>query len=404
MKKITLIIILLFSLVNGHAQWVHHNPGTTDFLGDIDFVSEQIGFVEDWDSGMLWGTTDGGTTWTMLLNNTPVYFMNFISSDTGFTASTLLYRTTDGGHFWDPVISDPEVFWWSRPFFLNHQLGYTVQSVHRQGAPIDSFLTYVTHDGGTNWNVVSVFPDSVFSMPVDNVFFFDSLLGFFVSGPRAYKTTDGGLNWNLMLADDNDYYLTCFFTSPDTGFIGTLYSTNILRTVNGGQSWQIVIIPVSTPVYDIRFITTDVGYACGGDGFTSGFILKTVDRGQVWTLDYGDNYTYNALSWPSQNYGYACGIAGAVVKYFLNDEIPDNNSKSENNSYCYFKNGTLSMNNLPFSTYEISIYNTLGIQVYNQPFSGGYNFKLDLQVLVQGIYFVRATGKENIWQEKVIKD
>jgi photosystem II stability/assembly factor-like uncharacterized protein len=403
MKKITLIIIFLSSLVKSHAQWVHHNPGTTDFLSDIDFVSEQIGFVQDWDNGMLWGTTDGGINWTMLLNNTPVYFMNFISGDTGFTASQGLYRTIDGGHFWDPVISDPEVFWWSRPFFLNHSLGYTVQSSYRQGAPMDSIITYITQDGGTNWNIVSAFADSVQSMPVDNVFFFDPLIGYFVSGPRAYKTIDGGVNWSLILADDNDYYLSCFFISPDTGFIGTLYSHKILKTSNGGLSWQIPIVPISTPVYDIRFISTDVGYACGGDGFTSGFIIKTVDGGQVWTLDYGDNFTYNTLSWPSENFGYACGMGDSVVKYYLDDDIADKNSELINNTNYNLINDILSINKLPFSTNEISIYNTLGIQVFHCEYSARKNFNLDLSVLPRGIYIVHATGFENVWQEKVIK-
>jgi|GEM_PF-4406727 len=404
MKKIALIIILLSSVSKGHAQWVHHNPGTTDFLNDVDFVSEQIGFAEDWDNGMLWGTADGGASWNMLLNNTPVYYMNFISADTGFTASQGLYRTVDGGHFWDPVISDTDVFWWSRPFFLNQSLGWTVQSSHRQGAVLDSIITYVTYDGGTNWNVVSAFPDSNLSMPVEGVFFFDSQLGFVAAGTRAYKTIDGGMNWTLMLADDNDEYTTCFFTSPDTGFIGTIYSSQILRTVNGGQSWQVVIIPVNTPVYDIRFITSETGYACGGDGFSSGFIIKTVDRGQVWTLDYGDNYTYNALSIPSKNFGYACGLGGSVIRNYMDDDIPDYDMRSATGGYSYFSNGMLTIKNLAFSVREIFISNTLGMQVFRSEFSGGKNLSLDLRKLPQGVYFVEAKGNQNVWQGKVVKE
>lgn len=406
MKKNNLVIIFLCSLLNCSAQWTHHNPGTTDFLSDVDFISETVGFAEDWDNGMLWGTTDGGLNWSMLLNNTPVYFMNFISADTGFTSSQpALYRTTDGGHFWDPVISDPDVFWWSRPFFLDHNLGYTIQSSHQPGALMDSLITYVTHNGGTSWTVVSTFPDSISSQEVDDVFFYDSLLGFFVSGPRMYKTTDGGSHWNLMLADDNDYYWTCFFTSPDTGFIGTIYSSDILRTVNGGVSWQVMIIPTATPVYAIKFITNKIGYACGGDGFSSGFIIKTIDGGQVWTLDYGDNFTYNALSFPSGNVGYACGLGGSVVRNTLLDGISDQPVISC--AYTFFNpsNDILSVNNLSFAASKIEIYNILGARILQRAVSSWRkNIELDLSEAAKGIYVVCVTGGENTWRGKVVKE
>lgn len=107
------------------------------------------------------------------------------------------------------------------------------------------------------------------------------------------KTTDGGRNWSAWgaLPESTYYLLDLSFLSPDTGFVTTSRSSSvgragILKTVNGGLTWQILTIPdsiVSVPA--IRFQTAVRGFAAGYqlvDGVITGVVLKTTDAGTHW--------------------------------------------------------------------------------------------------------------------------
>lgn len=406
MKKVLLLLILLNFFMCSYAQWVHINPGTTDFMGDIDFVTEQIGYVEDWDNGMLWATSNGGASWTQLFNTPYLGYINFLTPDTGYGCSIYgLYRTIDGGHFWNPVIVDSSIIWWSRPYFFNLGIGITVQS---GGLFPDSIYTYKTLDSGSTWNIISSFRDSI-GIQVNDLFFADTSVGYMMTFGRIYKTMNGGINWNIILADDNDDFVSCYFVSPDTGFIGSTYSHKIFRTTNGGLSWQTPILPVSTPIYSIKFLTHELGYACGGDGFSSGFIIKTSDGGITWTLDYGDNFTYVALSFPGNNIGFACGMGGSAVK---NISITNNENLISGNNLFLSPNpttGQLNIGNMQSAIEKIEIYNLPGKQVGSwHPEVSGANsnneITIDLTKLSPGIYFLQASDGESVWRGKVIKE
>ena len=72
-----------------------------------------------------------------------------------------------------------------------------------------------------------------------------------------------------------------FFLNKDTGFVcgyGSLISGVILRTYDGGETWQNSILPQSNVVTSIDFINDSVGYSGGEDGA----IYKTIDGGLTW--------------------------------------------------------------------------------------------------------------------------
>jgi len=62
----------------------------------------------------------------------------------------------------------------------------------------------------------------------------------------------------------------------------------IAKTINGGNSWSIIPIPIDFPsVYPekIQFINSQIGYVIAG-GHNLGLLLKTTDGGQNWeTID-----------------------------------------------------------------------------------------------------------------------
>jgi photosystem II stability/assembly factor-like uncharacterized protein len=89
-------------------------------LISVDFVSAKVGFVLD-DSGRLWNTKNGGTSWTELpaTGTDEAASIAFSTATKGYLLidtfgsitkdSGLLMRTNDGGQTWHPqfVISDP---------------------------------------------------------------------------------------------------------------------------------------------------------------------------------------------------------------------------------------------------------------------------------------------------------
>ncbi|MGB3800981.1 MAG: YCF48-related protein [Lewinella sp.] len=68
----------------------------------IDFLSDRVGFAATF-AHQLFGTTDGGLTWTELgsVGNAPVSDIEFESPTDGFLLSgTKIYTTRDGGNRW----------------------------------------------------------------------------------------------------------------------------------------------------------------------------------------------------------------------------------------------------------------------------------------------------------------
>ncbi len=115
---------------------------------DLFFANAQTGFA----SGKygIMKTTDGGITWTNVLNSD--VFINdlwFNDSQTGWAAGDegLVYKTTDGGNSWALVDTLPSGSLYNVRF-LNAQTGYIIN---------DSYGIFRSDDGGETWTFEPVF-------------------------------------------------------------------------------------------------------------------------------------------------------------------------------------------------------------------------------------------------------
>lgn len=180
------------------------------------------------------------------------------------------------------------------------------------------------------------------------------------------KTIDNGTTWDSITSNDfNGYSFTeVEFFSSDTGFVGG--DGGLLRTMNGGQSFSQLPLPLNTftitelyctsnklllagrklldnnsstylytintsndlgnswnEVYAdtmsnanginnrqincIQFITENIGYAVGGNGL----YLKTTDGGQTWEENFISPYSNLTTVWfTSTNVGYINNVGG----------------------------------------------------------------------------------------------
>jgi hypothetical protein len=79
---------------------------------------------------------------------------------------------------------------------------------------------------------------------------------------------------------DNVYWdLT--FTNANTGY--ALSDKLVARTIDGGLSWDSILLPMEKAWRKIQFTDANHGYIIGNDNM-EGYLLKTVDGGQTWEL------------------------------------------------------------------------------------------------------------------------
>jgi photosystem II stability/assembly factor-like uncharacterized protein len=235
----------LFSVPGGGVGWQAQESGTTSDLRAVHFVDAENGWATG-DEGTMLYTANGGNEWQSLTSGTDedLFALFFADVDTGWVGGRggLILKTTDGGATWSPQTSGT-----TRQIraiqFLDHDLGWAV--------------------GG---------------------------------GGVILKTTDGGESWQPQTSNTTGYLMSVCFVDPQHGWIagddGSQSAT--LKTINGGEDWQIVIPSPSTLGFgSIHFVDENVGWVVGYDAM----IFKTFDGGDSWTLQYSDSLTsYTSLT------------------------------------------------------------------------------------------------------------
>ena len=163
-------------------------------------------------------------------------------------------------------------------------------------------LIYKTVDGGKRWISLD-YPgmrESSFFYFKD-LFFLDEKNGFAAFGGGWMRTRNGGESWEMppgqIVAIDDMFFgppaNSIFFTSPLNGFMSIalfdLLEVNVgqavLKTIDGGEMWEVVLLLPSLGEANIRFMNEDIGYV-----FQPEEIFSTTDGGRTWTSFVTNNY------------------------------------------------------------------------------------------------------------------
>jgi hypothetical protein len=99
---------------------------------------------------------------------------------------------------------------------------------------------------------------------------------------RFSISSDSGKIWSIFLNRNSN---NAIFYNPDTGY--TVISSKILRTINGGLSWDTIQEDLPDYIYDFEFYNTKTGFA----NVKNNGVYVTTDAGNTWRL-LSDNYSY----------------------------------------------------------------------------------------------------------------
>ncbi|MFY7890380.1 MAG: YCF48-related protein [Spirosomataceae bacterium] len=291
---------------------------TNNSIYTTSFLNDNIGLV-----GSIFGvfkTTNGGTTWTQVYNNTgTITSIQFVTSSivwaVGNNGNQFCIKSIDGGNTWTPVAVNA-VGSFKKISFKDATNGIIVG---------DFGLIYTTSDGGASWSLNNQFAGSNYATILSAAFVPNSstigIVGAVYSSSFAAISTDNGISYQRKAL--NSFSATSLsdiaFTTNQTGFISGNNGT-LLKTSDGGTSWQ----PASTPLSgtnaefrDIEFVNAQVGYVTGFKYATptiEGFLLKTTDGGNTWQYMTLPSYAYYTLSFSSENTGWLT-YENYLIKY-----------------------------------------------------------------------------------------
>ena len=319
MKTIVIIFaLLLFPLTNITAQWEILNEGFKGHINTIDFVNDNVGWIAG-SNGTLLKTTDGGENWNNVsINETwNINQIDFINESVGWAIGSAyidpnwtnyVWKTTDGGNTWVQQFS-------STVFGFNSLYVIDTANVFAVG----SNKIYKTTNAGANWVNVS----NLLNRDYSSAWFQDSqtgvVVGKFISttGDKAsiLKTSNGGTTWNEIILDDfNSIYDLQFLDNTNGYFRAHLDTTHyICKTEDMCASWNVIKqIPASdwrNPIVSYQFINNNLAYAIISDTASLSYkIVQTTDGGLDWqTIQIIENVFLDKIYINNLNYGFISG-------------------------------------------------------------------------------------------------
>jgi len=263
-----LLLLPILSLFFATPHWTNQSSGVTARLRGVSAVNERVAWASGSGSTVL-RTSDGGTTWQKLtLTTDTVDFRDIdaINAETAYVlsigngANSRIYKTSDAGTTWTLQFKNenPKAFLDAMSFWdADHGIVF--------GDSIDGqFDILITENGGLTWSRLSSA-----SLPP--------------ALPNEGAFAASGTNIAVL--------------GKSHAWIGTgaAAKSRVLRTSDGGHSWQVADTPIATGqssgIFSIAFRDTRHGVIVGGD-YTKekeavDNLAFTKDGGATWTLAKG---------------------------------------------------------------------------------------------------------------------
>jgi photosystem II stability/assembly factor-like uncharacterized protein len=292
-------------------------------------------------------------------------------------------------------------------------------------------ITYLfsTQDGGKTWNYKKIIP---YSFGGYDLYFVNKNDGWLVGhndyngAGEIHHTLDGGQTWELNKKKSGywTYKKVQFLDSLNGWVAGEYFQSELLRTTNGGDSWEIIF---NSPyqITDFLFQDKNHGWIILSNVYDYHYapyhhptqLFYTSDGGQNWEEFSIPCPNINAISFANLNVGWAVGYNGSILKTTTGGGItsiedrnanlasnPDNFSLYQNYPNPFNPTTTISYQLPVSSEVELCIYNILGQRVTTlvsttQP-AGNYKLRWDATGLAGGVYFYRLRTDKGYLQTR----
>lgn len=383
---------------NSGASFVSQPFVTEGYITGIEFVSATTGYaVAGFGPGDILKTTNAGETWVSQTTTytLPIYGISFPSAETGYLAGSLtVYKTTNGGTNWASVYTSTTNEIFTDVFFVDENTGYVVGTYGK---------LLKTTNGGTNWVATTI---SIPGTGLNSVYFTDTNTGYAVGeNGSAVKTTNGGATWSLLPVPSPSFtgLGNVFFSDGNTGYISS--GSGIYKTTDAGGTWNQLNTPVGG-FNNVQF-RGNFGYAIG----SSGQIIKSIDAGTSWIVQ--PTVTTNglqALYFNSDDFVYAGGLLGTMIKTIPTELIPTSVSGNKNDIPQDFlldqnypnpfnPSTSIAFRIVDYGMVSLKVFDVLGREVATlvseERLPGNYTVRWNASDLASGVYLARleSVGK-----------
>ncbi|MCI0337261.1 MAG: YCF48-related protein [Acidobacteria bacterium] len=303
----------VYRTTDGGRSW---KPLLSGAPADINYI-----YFVDWNNGWMLGesggrgagkgdgdgqtllfiTNNGGRTWT----NKPmpnILSLHFIDAKNGWAVGkdATVLRTKDGGEQWSPlpgmeklvglpVESSTYNYGFCDVFFLDANHGWMIGNFYGRARSNIGGL-FVTSDGGSSWKRIPLTLQTQYTSGrftpglLHSVNFTDlntgSVTGEMSDGEARFffvlHTRDGGKTWEQFRRPSRAIHSTQFlnpsngwsaaFAPREGGAEAVIYDTTLMRTDNGGMSWQNDFVARGRRIRGVFFISPTKGWAVGDRG------------------------------------------------------------------------------------------------------------------------------------------
>jgi photosystem II stability/assembly factor-like uncharacterized protein len=321
MKTIILTLVLFFlHLTNISAQWeiINEGPG---LITSIDFVNDDVGWMAGY-NGTLLKTSNGGEDWNSIDIADSINFsqIDFINESVGWATARIAFETTailktsDGGLTW-AIQQQSNTVWWNSLHTIDEYNVFAVGGNNK---------IYKTTDGGSNWidvspdiiNVYSSYSSLWFQNPEIGVVVGSVFIDGIADGVIILRTSDGGNTWNENIVNEfNNISDLQFLENSILHFKANNDSISFLcKTVDMCSSWTI-LIQSNNDIGGYYYIDTNIVYAAIGDSVTKNNIMKSTDGGLSWIKIQSFNVSYLSLKKIFISNSNYCLIIGWIVEF-----------------------------------------------------------------------------------------
>ena len=416
MKNSKFILFLLFflSTTSFAEQWYHTYVPRSRYVNALIFLGTEsilYGGGNEYNDSLqeLWLSNDNGLEWENVNNaGSPPWIKSLAFTNTlkglavGYTGT--IFKTVNGAYFWR-AIATPINRQFNKIIYADTKTMYIAGGSVPRTDTLQTILKSI--DSGNTWSIVR----DTLGYWLKGIHFSDINQGIAVGdNGTILRTIDAGAHWQKITPPVVRNFNAVKFINSSVGYIvgGINYTdpftlkvtdtfSTILRTNDGGASWNIIKDDSAGLLTDVTFSSNNIGYIAGDHGL----VLKTTNAGLNWSPvvlpDIQPYTSFLCVQFMNDNLGMIGGRYGDVYVY-TNSSLPSAHTVGAeyNESHFYKLRGTVNTHgeagtydfvyslDSTFTTYHYAFYHSADVKTnVNAPVS----FDLSGLILDTTYYF-----------------